>query len=75
MLWHIWLLNAYIDFISGYVGQPCTLLTYFCSFNFQLSTNKVAFVIVVVVLYFSLQSKSEQVDILQMLTFSTCYFN
>ena len=73
MLWHIWLLNAYTDFILGYVGQPCTLLADFCSFNFQLDTNKVVFVVVVAV--FLPLSKSEQVDILQMLTFSTCYFN
>ena len=41
MLWHIWLL-------TGYFGQPCTLfiLTYFCSFHFQLSTNKVVVVVV-----------------------------
>ena len=52
MLWHIWLLTAYIDFISGYFGQPCTLFIltlYFCSFDFQLSTNKVVVVVVVVV--------------------------
>ena len=46
MQWHIWLLTAYIDFKS-YFGQPCTLfiLTYFCSFYFQLSTNKVVVVV------------------------------
>ena len=46
MSWHIWLLTAYIDFKS-YFGQPCTLfiLTYFCSFYFQLSTNKVVVVV------------------------------
>ena len=51
MSWHVWRLTAYIDLISGYLGQPCTLfiLTYFCSFNFQLSTNKVVVVAVAAV--------------------------
>ena len=51
MSWHIWLLTTYINFISGYFGQPCTLfvLTYLCSFNFQLSTNKVVVVVVAAV--------------------------
>ena len=55
MLWHIWLLNAYIDFILIFhLGQPCTLfiLTYFCSFNLQLSTNKVVVIVVVAVAVF-----------------------
>ena len=48
---HIWLLTAYIDFILGYFGQPCALFifTYFCSFNFQLSTNKVVVAVVAAV--------------------------
>ena len=51
MSWHIWLLTTNINFISGYFGQLCTLfvLTYFCSFNFQLSTNKVVVVVVAAV--------------------------
>ena len=51
MSWHIWLLTAYTDFISSYFGQPCTLfiLTYFCSFYFQLSTNKVVVAVVAAV--------------------------
>ena len=55
---HIWLLTTCIDFISGYFGQPCTLfiLTYFCSFNFQLSTNKVV-VVVVAAMFFPLVQK------------------
>lgn len=43
----------------GNFGQPCThfILAYFYSFNFQLSANK----------------NEQELDILQMLTFSTCY--
>ena len=36
---HVWLLKPYIDFISGYFRQPCAIY-------FQLSTNKVVVVVV-----------------------------
>ena len=43
---HIWLLNPYIDF---WATMYSFFLAYFCSFNFQLSTNNVVAVAVVVV--------------------------
>ena len=47
MSWHIWLFIKPMHWFLGYFRQPCTLfiLTYFYSFNFQLSTNKVVVVV------------------------------
>ena len=69
MSWHIWLLKPYYDFWA-------TMYSFcFSLFLLILISSWVQIKMLLLLFCSSHYSKSEQVDILQMLTFWTCYVN